>query len=394
MKVNISEYLNIEFFFVCIQLLSATCIVFLHASGMQFPFSLILFANSCIYVFLYRRRLRYFNSAIGISFSLLAIVTNISYCNYFYYDEFSGFMFHNASLFEVYTFSLVWFVNFVFFYVYALGNRNLNILILFSWMFFLVSIYANIRAYNYRALLGTEVQYHYYYYFLIIIPLLIWSTNNGKIKYAFIFVALIATIFSFKRTGVFVSCALILINLLYDFRSSSWKGIIGISFLLVALVIIGYYISPKLEGQITRMLVRLENIQNDGGSLRQDYVNNVYYEFVKEPFENKIIGNGYWSMYIKENHFIDVEWASMLYYYGLFGLSAYFMFHVAMLFRIRFFLKKKHAGAISLINCYVIFLLYSMASELFAYQYLSVPLFIYIGMMEGLTTKNKINEQN
>lgn len=387
MKFRFREFLHLEFYLIGIQLLFSAAIVFFHASGKQFPFSLILFLNSGLYIALYGKRLRFIKSAIGLVLFLLALTVTVSYSNYLNYPKPSGFMFHEASLLELITFSLVWALNFFVFYIYALGKSKMKILVFFSWAFLLVSIYANIRAYNYRALLETEKQYHYYYYLITIIPLLVWSTKNGKIKYALIFIALIATVFSFKRTGIFVIAVLILINIFYDFRASSWKGNVAIILLLTTLATTGYFFSPQMEGQITLMLTRLDRIQTDGGSGRLDQAFSVYKEFPKQSIENKIIGNGFWSMYLKEKHFIDVEWASMLYYFGLFGLFFYTLFHIFMLLRLRFLLRINHAIAISFLNCYAIFLLYSVASELFTYQYLSVPLFIYLGMMEGLVSK-------
>ena len=221
----IRKYLNLEYLLVGIQLFFSAVITFFHASGWQFPFSVLLLFNSGIYFLLYGRRLRNIvRSPIGMTFFLLVVIIIISSANYLYYDDLRGFLLHDANLFELFSFSLIWALNFFVIFIFSSGNKSLDLIKLFSWLFLVISIYANIRAYQYnRVLVGSQIQYHYYYYLVMIIPLLILANKNSKIKYVFILIALVATVFSFKRMGIFIGFLLIIFNIFYDLNTIPFR---------------------------------------------------------------------------------------------------------------------------------------------------------------------------
>ncbi len=395
MKIKTSQLFNFEIFWVSNQLIFSAVITFFHATGKYFPFSVILFFNSGFYLMLYGNRIKnIMKSPIGVVFCGFFIVISLSFVNYFFYRDIQGFMFHDANHFQIYTSSIVWFLNFLVFYMFSVGGKSLKVVSIFTWVFFVVAIYANIKAYNhFRLFLNTEIQHHYYYYLIMIIPLLIWVTQNKKVKYIFICMALVGTIFSFKRTGILVCGVLIFVNIFFDLKNRSIKQKATFVFFLLILALSLSYLLPEMSKELTHMVLRLSRIQEDGGSGRLDHAYIAIYNFSNLPFENQLIGNGFWSMYLQYGHFIDIEWVSIVYYYGLMGLGLYLMFHILAVIRLIKISKINHLYFISFLNCYVIFFLYSLASELFTYLYLSVPLFIYMGVIEGTIIKdsNKIN---
>lgn len=378
----------LEAFFITIQLFVSSLIVFLSASFDIFFFSFLLFINTFSYFFVFGFNKLKLNFSLNIPFLLLSILISISFINFIYPYDLGGFMMKDANLFEIFCFMLVWYFNFLFFSSISLGKFD-NLIKIFTFLFFIAAVYSNYRAYtNFRMDDLTFKQHHYFYFSLTILPLcfLFFSKNY---RYFFFFITFICVLLSFKRSGVVVTGFIFLFMLFIDFKNSNKK--------LSYFIYIGLFISSSiyysfnyLVDYIDRIIVRFSFLQDDGGSGRFDNALLVLNSYKNDFFPHFFIGNGFWAMYRKDGHFIDIEWFSILYYYGIFAFLVYLYFHFFMIKRILILYRLKSYLFLSYISCYLILFLYSFSSELFSYSYLSMPLFIYLGYVENRVSLNKV----
>lgn len=374
------NYSLIELIFVFSQLLISSMIVFLSASFNIFFFAFLLFGNLFLSFFFIKRRGNISNSKLFKLFTSLLLFIVLSFINFTYPMDISGFMFHNANKFEIFFFSIVWYVNFLFFFNISIFNIN-RFIKFFSLFFFILAIYSNYRAYIYFRIDSVELRQHHYFYFLLTALPLCFFFFSRALRYVFLSITTIAVLFSFKRSGLIVCAFILLLMVINDYRGLKSKKIY-LSILVLCFYFLVYMIQGNLVDAYERIIYRFGALESDGGSGRLDYVKMVFDFSNDNFFPNGIIGNGFWSMYSKTGHFIDFEWASIFYYYGLFALIIYLFFHLLMIKRIVLLFKTKNELFLSYSVCYSVFFTYSFIGELFCYQYLSIPLFIYLGYVE------------
>ena len=392
-KVNFQQLLSQDNIFLGIQFLLTALIVFFSASGLHFPVSVFLMLNTIVYLLLNERYSTWIiqNSAIGKIFFCLALVDIISYSNIIPLRLPHIFLFNRSNHFSLFTYSLAWFFNFSFAAVYLMRVRTFKYITYLGFLFFLCAIYSNFHAYSFnRNTIGNMTQYHYYYFMMVCIPLIFIKT--GKIsKYIYLFLVLVAVFFSYKRAGI-LAIALIFISVfVVDYLHSLRGVVIGVAFLIFGSILINKYINGSEEA--IRAIERVERIQTDKGSGRLNNAKTVWSNVVKEPVEDLTFGHGFMSWGIKYKRMIDVEWMSMLYYYGIIGLILYATFFIALICRLVSIRILYFSGNDKIfcayLACFIIFVVYSISGEMFSYQYLSSLLFLFLGAIEGSIVRKR-----
>lgn len=385
-------------FFLCLQFLFTGIIVFFSASGLHYPISIFLGINTILYLVVC-------NSSKSLAclfkkswmfriFLLLAFISMISYINVTDYSLPKIPFLKRADYYNLFFYSLVWFFNFIFTAVYTLRINSYKLIYYSVVIFFVCAIYSNIRAYMYnRTVLSTLIQYHYYYYVLVCLPFL-FIKSAKLIRYLLLLIAFVATIYSFKRSGVFV-CMIMFVFFLYaDYKRSLKTFVGGILLLIPILFVFNKYVASA-EATL-RTMGRMETLAEDRGSGRGDNLITTLELIDKGSFEERLLGHGSMSMVICHYHMIDVEWVAIYYYYGLIGIILYVLFHFLLLKRlvcIKQTFKDNDKILYAYIACWTIFAFYSFTGEMFSYQYLSSLLFIFLGMMEGLIILQKGQNQ-
>ena len=387
-QLKLSKPINL---FLIIQAIGIVWMAYLHASGQMFPASVLLTINCLLFIFRYGQLSFFSETGLNKIFILLTITSVISFTNYLYYERYTGGLFFNCTLFQLFCYSLLWVNIYIFFYIYVRRNNNYDIVYIFAILFFIAGIINNFRSYQYfRVVNDTLVQHHYYYFTLQCLPLLLMRVHSWK-KYILILIVTLCSIYAFKRAGIIVCGGILLANIIID-THYKFHRLVGLLF-IVSGIFYGTYYYMKGNENIDRIIQRIENIQDDKGSGRGENFVDVYNEISHAPIENKILGYGFMSMLSKHKHMVDVEIASMYYYYGIIGLILYLLFHCFMIFRFFSMITSKDKEIINLsasfASCYVIFLIYSIAGEVFTYHYLFIMVFVYLGTIEGLYYNKK-----
>lgn len=387
-KITIRSLLAQDNIFLELQFLLTGIMVFFSASGLHFPVSLILMLNTTIYLTI-DGRIREFSLLLQYStmakiFILLSLINIVSYINIVSLEFPNIFLLNGANHITLLSYSLVWFFNFIFAGVYFIRIKTFNYIILLTSLFFIGAIYSNFRAFLYRSDVGDVIQYHYYYFMMVCIPLL-FVKGNILVRYFLLLFVLIAAFYSFKRAGVFTVAIIFVICYVIDFLRSFKSIVIGI----VILILCSFYLSRYLYSNeaALRTIERIERIHDDQGSGRVNNINEIWNVVRQDDLDLQLFGHGFMSRAIKKKVMIDVEWMSMLYYYGYIGLFLYFLFYVVFVFRILnvsgLHGKRNDGIRCAYYSCFIIFLVYSFAGEMFSYQYLSSLLFVFLGANEG-----------
>lgn len=379
-------------FFLIIQAIGIVWMAYLHASGQMYPASVLLTINCLVFIFKYGKINDFFETKLNKIFLLLTAISVISFTNYFYYKRYTGSLFYDCTLFQLFCYSLLWINLYMFFYIYSKRNKTYNLIYIFAILFFIAGIINNIRAYqNFRVVNSDLMQHHYYYFTLQCLPLLLLRVQSWK-KYILILIVTLCSVYAFKRAGIIVCAGILLANIAIDGRLKL-KRLLAYILLAGGIFLCAYHFMEGNEN-LDRIILRMENIQDDKGSGRGDNLASVYTEMNHAPLENQIFGYGFMSMMAKHKHMVDAEIGSMYYYYGILGISLYILFHFLMITRIIKLFKSKNKEIYKLLpsytSCYIIFLFYSIAAEVFTYHYLFSMLFVYLGTIERIFSKYKI----
>ena len=358
-------------FFLIIQAIGIVWMAYLHASGQMYPASVLLTINCLVFIFKYGKINDFFETKLNKIFLLLTTISVISFTNYFYYKRYTGSLFYDCTLFQLFCYNLI--------YIFAI-------------LFFIAGIINNIRAYqNFRVVNSDLMQHHYYYFTLQCLPLLLLRVQSWK-KYILILIVTLCSVYAFKRAGIIVCAGILLANIAIDGRLKL-KRLLAYILLAGGIFLCAYHFMEGNEN-LDRIILRMGNIQDDKGSGRGDNLASVYTEMNHAPLENQIFGYGFMSMMAKHKHMVDAEIGSMYYYYGILGISLYILFHFLMITRIIKLFKSKNKEIYKLLpsytSCYIIFLFYSIAAEVFTYHYLFSMLFVYLGTIERIFSKYKI----
>lgn len=387
-RLHLSRPINL---FLIIESLLVVWLSFLHTSGAMFPAAVCMTINALLFFFVYGKISYITESSVTKIFCAMALLSILSFSNYWGNSRFTGGLFFGCSDFQLFCYSLVWLNLYLFYYVYIRRYRDIKLIYIFAILFFIFGVINNFRAYTYfRVVNSSMIQHHYYYFPLMCLPLLFLKAKP-VMKYLLILIVVLCTVFAFKRAGIFVSVAILMVNIIIDARFK-FKRLIVYSLICVGIFATTYSLMENNEN-LLRLEQRMNNISEDKGSGRLTNLKGVFAEMERASIETQLIGNGFMSFMAKHRRMVDNEIGSMLYYFGWVGLAIYGIMHVILLKRILFIAKHPNPEIrrflSSYTSFYVVVAIYTMAGEFFTYHYLFCMFFIYAGTVEGLIS-NKL----
>lgn len=392
-KLHLDRLLSIQ---MMIQCAGIGWMSFFFARGDMYPAAVLQSINGLIFIGRFGSVHDLFESKIAKIFSIFACIEAISFINYLYDASLSpnirAGLFYHSTMLEFFCYSLVWYINFIFFYVYIKRNGSVELLKVFMLIFFIAGIFANYRAHMlYHVKTGNLTQFNYFYLTLAPIPFIFYFIKS-KIKYICLLIVLLCVVFGYKRSGI-IACGLLLVANLFLDSNLRLKSILTNSVFVILLL----WVSLAYMGNnkaLERTQTRMERLESDGGSGRTDHIHNIFSEMQQAPLLHQIIGYGYMGYAARHgNRFIDVELVAIWYYYGLLGWITYALIHFCIIKNIIRLYKFRQLFGLdivcSLVSFYVIFLFYGMAAEPFSYHFHFCLLFAYLGFIEAIIALHK-----
>lgn len=285
--------------------------------------------------------------------------------------------------------SLLWWpsVYFVFFYLAAndYSEKKINSFIkFFVPILFIITIvlFVNLRQHSLYSTNGAFEADNSVFFILTLLPLIFLLPL--KIKYIFLFFAICAAFYSFKRSATLYTALIILVSIYFDFyyhkNASFLKTIVLPCILMIGLYVGIEYLNNATEGFL---FDRFQNISEDKGSGRLDIWDNVIDRFSYNSIEYKIIGSGFNAVnkifpLSAHNDFLE-----MLYDYGIIGLVIYLSFVLLMIksaFKSKILGDNYFQASIILL---IIFFIMSMVSHLWLYPSFYAYLIAFLGIING-----------
>lgn len=230
------------------------------------------------------------------------------------------------------------------------------------------------------------------YFILCLFPLIFFE--NNKFTRVFLFLGTImCVLLSGKRTAVLGIIMMFLIpfvlKIIKDKDRHLLQNILLFSMTIILVIYIYNYLIKYFD---IAVLDRFKNMFSDGGSGRIDIYTNVLNSFSNSNLINKLMGNGYNSVYnlgisftSAHNDFIEV-----LFDFGLFGLLFYLLFLYEI---IRYAIKLYKFNCKSYmvyISTIVLFLIMSTTSHLIIYPTYIIYLLIFLILSKAYYDVGKI----
>jgi len=287
---------------------------------------------------------------------------------------------------NLYTSMTLWIYIYLAFYTYSFYNNSLGnprTLLFLSVSFFCLLLV------NYFA--GVQIKDTYAYiesYFLITILPLAYLLENRKISNSILFLAVVASVLSGKRTGA-IACMIVLVIYVISNHKSIQARILAFLKLL-ALVACGYFVLSTLLGTRFDLLVdRMMALSDDGGSGRDQVFALVLNDFYKSGFFQTVFGHGYNSVinspsslgYSAHNEFLET-----LYDYGLIGILLYISIFIVLWRNYRKLKDKKIKTAYMM--SILIFFINSMFSHQILYTTNIIMLCAFWGYCDARLMRN------
>lgn len=300
--------------------------------------------------------------------------------------------------------TLWWPLTYFLFYFIAYNDKNdrfINLLIKYIPFFFIaLSLqYASIRlsSLSLGSLFAQMLLSINQVFFVVLLLPFAFLIKKKSLKYFILFLGLLATLLSFKRSAMTFVTPILSIAIYYDFIKKSRNRMLKGFFIGVAILFFTFFIFMYLDsithGYITDRLIMLEF---DEGSGRIDIYQTVWEAFQKKNWENQLFGAGHNAVRNKlniksyeialsaHNDFLEI-----LYDYGIIGLGLYFLFIVRILQRTFLLRKVNIEYYLAHLAVLIIFIIMSMVSHLILYPTYFAYLVIIWAITEGQMRKPK-----
>lgn len=293
--------------------------------------------------------------------------------------------------------TLWWPLTYFLFYFIAYNDKNnhyINLLIkYFPFFFVALSLqYASIRlaSLNLGSLIAQAMISVNHVFFVVLLLPFAFLIKKKALKYFILFIGLLATLFSFKRSAMAFVGPILVMAVYYDFFKNSkngiMKGLLIASAFLFFFFLTFSYIDHKTGGHISN---RIELATVDGGSGRTDTYKAVWRNFIIKSWEYKLVGSGHNAvrneaiMTLENTVSAHNDFLEVLYDYGIIGIGLYFLFIVKILqrtFSLRQVNAKYYHAHLAVL---IIFIIMSMVSHLILYPTYFAYLVIIWAIVEG-----------
>lgn len=389
-NLHLERMINIMMIVQCVGIVWLT---FLFARGNAYPASLLLWINGIVFICRFGQVIDFYETNLSKLFSLLVVVEVIAFGNYLFDSSkdtaLLGGLFYHANLGAFFCYSLTWYLNYVFFYIYTKKSDSVNLLKIFVVLYFIAGVLNNYRGHiTFHVGTGDLTQFNYFYYALIPLPLLFYFINN-KFKYIFILITLFCVVYGYKRSGIF-ACGLIFMANFFIDGTKGFKTFF-LNCLIVATLGFGSSYFMSNNKAVERTQTRFERLESDGGSGRTTNIGYVVERVTEAPVINQIFGYGFMGHAAKYRKMVDVEFIAVLYYYGIVGWTIYLFIHLWFMRKIFMLYRNRHIVTSSIVCSYFTFysilFFYSIAAEPFSYLFYFSLLFVYLGFIEAVLNK-------
>ena len=233
------------------------------------------------------------------------------------------------------------------------------------------------------------------YYVILLLPLFFMSSKGSR-KYFVLFLVLMATVLSYKRTALLSVVLVCLICLYYDFlkqKRNITKNLI-VLFIIASLFILSFSFFDDYTGGIVSS--RVESIQEDNGSGRLDIYQSLINAFSGLRLEQMVFGFGYNHVLTSgfahaDGHNVSAhnDFLEVLFDFGIVGLFLYLIF-IFRLFKTTMLCKTFNSKLYQACLASICFLLLmSMLSHLMLYPSYFAYIIIPFAIIQALyKTKN------
>lgn len=281
---------------------------------------------------------------------------------------------------------------------FSLVRNNPKMLKVFSFMMFSFFAVGITRFLKEMSLLESFYAVTSFYYLLFSLPLILFSFNKKYFHLILLSVTIIFCVLSLKRSAI-VASVFLLVMYLFIVAKSSYKQLVyvGILSIFILCIVSRYLKNTDFLEYVVRILDRLENLEEDKGSGRGDvielFIKKDIYDLM--TFPDLLIGRGFEAYHRKyinlaaaHNDFIEIIFST-----GLLGFFCLCRF-LYLIFRKSIALIKTNSN-VAMIYASVVFLFffYAFTSSNFYFYYLSLPLFLTIGALEGYLTSYNVTRK-
>lgn len=266
-------------------------------------------------------------------------------------------------------------------HLFDLGNIIVFLLLL-SYYFF-----------NYQNNVFVEVksQNNAAYILLFYSPILL-CINNKYIRYVTLFLTGFALLFSLKRSGI-AAFVLGLVAFFYATLKSSYHTNKLMYLLLVCLGLFGIFeLSQNLLGDRTELLVnRFLEIENSGGSGREEIYQATWGLIMKNNFFDYLLGHGYGGVLRDSPYECSAhnDYLEFTYDYGIIGLILLICYMVKFGKMVFFLIQRKSQFAAPAAFTFVIVAINSFFSHVFYYEWYLLLIAIFWGYLMWNVTQEE-----
>lgn len=275
-------------------------------------------------------------------------------------------------------------------YVFVMRNYcKINYFYYLIVLFYLIGIVRFFRA-------SSQLEYLYantaFYYILMPLPLLLLKTEKKILLSSYLFTSSILCVLSVKRSAI-IAIFIIWIEYILIAAVKSKKRLIQI----IVISIVGFFcINYFLQGTdfvsyTDRLSERFLTMDEDKGSGRGDIIFQFFTDDVTDiiQFPEFLIGNGFEGIYHKYKYLSSAhnDFLEVTYSLGIIGLLLLLRLFYYIIKNLVFLWRMKSRYTLSYVVLASLFILYSLVGCNFNYFYLSLPLFMSIGVLEAINKK-------
>lgn len=240
---------------------------------------------------------------------------------------------------------------------------------------------------------GLGAQTNVVFCVLTVLPWALFK-DNKKLKILFLFVTLLAVVFSSKRSAsiILVLSFIPIIIIIFPSKRIGAKQIVTFIVIGIAALLTLFYVNDTYLDN--RLFDRFSDLSEDGGSGRDQIWEYVLNAYQNSDFTDQVFGHGHYKVSLlghataAHNDFIEV-----LYDYGFIGLIIYLAIHISIIINIVRFRKKKRFFSNHYTVMWIIFLVMSLVSILIVQQRYLIYMGVFWGAIDAYLQKEYIQIQ-
>lgn len=388
--MKLIHFFTLEYILIGIILVLIIPFSYLFASQGNYAYSIPIVLFSVIYLYVYPRKLKVTRlRSIIIAYIVITIITSYSY--YFY-------NLHYTSYLSFISNAIIPFVLFLVIYTYSSRKRSELFLLVFFVFYYAIGLYYI----NYQQSIRESMLLQINNFYFVIAPLpFLFLIEKPFFRSLFLVLSTFCVVVSLKRSG-FIIIVLLLLYTTYYYTLSRGKLKRKFWFILffVAVVGVAYNYMQSLDVEYyDRMITRIENTKDDGGSGRTSLLKKSQQKIGEMNVIELLIGKGFSACDSEDLNPLGYasfhnDYSEMMYSYGIIGMLLLFGFIMNLFNKCRYAWKNNNRYRYSLMSSIIIFVVFSVTSSVFHYTYYMLPLFMYWGYVDAQFELSKQQTKN